>query len=99
MTGTPYFIFSFTLGAVGPPAVAQRDWKSWKHWDLGSILSRAQWVKDLALLQLQLGSRLRLGSDLWPGSSMCCGVAKNDLKKKKKFGAVFNLIILIFQFS
>ena len=49
---------------------------------MGLIPGLAQWVKDLALLQLQ--SRLKLGSDPWPGRSICCGAAKNEKKKKKK---------------
>ena len=39
---------------------------SWERWDAGSILHLAQWVRDLALLQLWLGSKLWLGSDPWP---------------------------------
>ena len=52
-------------------------------WDVGLIHSLAQWVKDLALLQLWLRLPLRLGSDPWPGSSICCGVAKNEKVFKK----------------
>ena len=37
-------------------------------------------LKDLALLQLQRRSPLWLGSDLWPGNSIC----PRRLKKKKK---------------
>ena len=47
--------------------------------------SLAQWVKDLALLQLWLSSRLWPGSDPWPRSSICCGAARGE-KKKKKWG-------------
>ena len=47
---------------------------------LGSARMRvqclAQWVKDPAMLQLQLGS------DPWPGNSICPGAAKNEKKKK-----------------
>ena len=50
---------------------------SWDHWDMGLIPSPAQWVKDLALFQLSLRSRLWLGSDPWPGNSICHGAAKN----------------------
>ena len=38
---------------------------------LGSISGQAQWVKDLALVQLWCRSQLWPGSDLWPGNSMC----------------------------
>ena len=39
-----------------------------------------QWAKDPALLQLQLGLQLWLGSHPWPGISICHRAAK---KKKK----------------
>ena len=35
------------------------------------------WFKDPELPQLQCGSQLHLGSDPWPGNSICCGAAKN----------------------
>ena len=54
-------------------------------------LARAQWVKDLALLQLQLRSQLQFGSDPWPRSSIGHGAAKNGKKKKGKEILVFNL--------
>ena len=50
----------------------------------GSIPSLAQWVKDLALLQLQLDSQQQLRSDPWPRICMCRGVAKNENKTTKK---------------
>lgn len=62
----------------GAPAAAQ-----WTRWCLGSTgtqvrsLAPAQWLKDPALPQLWLRSRLQLGSDAWPGSS------KNGRKKKR----------------
>ena len=60
----------------------------WEHWDVGSIPSPAQWVKDLVLLQLQL----RSGSDTWPGNSVCCRAAKKGEKKtNKSFRKKFSL--------
>ena len=50
---------------------------------MGSIPGPPQWVKDPALLQVQLRSRLRLGSDPWPRSGICCGVAKNERERGK----------------
>ena len=38
----------------------------------------AQWVKNLALPQLWLRSKLWLGSDPWPKNSICSGVAKEE---------------------
>ena len=53
---------------------------SWEGWDTGSIPGPAQWVKDLALLQLQYRSNLQLGSDPWSLNSKCHGVAKKQNK-------------------
>ena len=50
-------------------------------WDAGSILSQAQWVKDLLLPQVQLR---QLGSDPWPGNSICGKVAKRKERKRKE---------------
>ena len=44
---------------------------SWEHWDAGSIPGLAQWVKGLVQPQLQLKSQPWLGSDPWPGDSIC----------------------------
>ena len=63
------------------PAVAPWDWECW---DAGSIPCRVQWAKDLALPQLQLRWCLWFGSDPWPRSSMCLGLAKKWKKEKKK---------------
>ena len=46
------------------------------------VWSLAQWVKGLVLPQLQLRSQLQLGSDSWPGNSICHGAAK---KKKRLY--------------
>ena len=46
--------------------------------DAGSILGLAQWVKNMALLQLQHRLQLQLVSDLWPGNSIWCRVAKKE---------------------
>ena len=53
---------------------------SWEHQVTGFISSPAQWVKDLALLQLWLRLQLWLGSDLWPRHYICCWASK---KKRK----------------
>ena len=50
--------------------------------DTGSIPST--WLKDPALTQLWCRSQLRLGSDPWPGNSICCQVAKKKKEKEKK---------------
>ena len=57
---------------------------SLEHWDTGRTPGLAQWVKNLALLQL--GPR----SDPWPGNSTCHEVAKKE-KKKKVMGKNFIL--------
>ena len=44
-----------------------------------------QWVKDLVLPQLRLRSLLQLGSDPWPGNSICHRAAKTEKEKKKLF--------------
>ena len=54
---------------------------SWEHWDAGSILSPAQWVKGSGVATLWLRLQLCLGSDPWPGNSMCLGEPKK-LKNK-----------------
>ena len=56
---------------------------SWECWDLVLIPGPTQRVKDLTLLQLWLRSPLGLGSDPWPGTSICLRVAKNGKKKKR----------------
>ena len=66
---------SSPFGAMGSAA-------SWESWDMGLIPSLAQWIKDHTLLQLQLRLQLRLGSDSWPGTSICCRAAKNEEGKK-----------------
>ena len=61
----------------GVPAVVQCD----RHWIAG-IPRLAQWVKDLALPQLQGKPQLWLGSAPCPGNSICLRVAKKGKKKK-----------------
>ena len=50
---------------------------SWERWDTGLTPGPAQWVKNPALPQLQVRSRLQLRSDPYR-------VAKNGRKKKKE---------------
>ena len=57
--------------------------ESWECWETASLSSLAQWFNDLAL-PMQLRLKLQLGSDPWPGSSICRRVAKNGGKKKEK---------------
>ena len=71
------WLYSFPFGykrSLGIPAVAWDCCVSWKHWDACSILSTVG--KDLALLQLRLRLQLWLGSDPWPGNSICRRAAK-----------------------
>ena len=68
--------------------MAQFD--QWHLWSTGTqVQSPAQHsgLKDPGLLQLQHRLQLQLGSDPWPGNSICCRVAKKERKnnnKKKK---------------
>ena len=54
-------------------------------WDAGSLPYLAQRVKDLALLQPRYKSQRWLRSDLWPGSSICHRVGKEEKKEKTVF--------------
>ena len=54
-------------------------------WSTGSqVQSPAQYVKDLALLQVPRSSHLWLGSDPWPGNSRGHGPTRKKKKKKKE---------------
>ena len=64
------------------PGGAVESEVSLECWYTGSIPVPAQWVKDPALPQLQCRWQLWLGSDPWPGNSICCGVAKKEKKDK-----------------
>ena len=69
--------------------MVQQDQHLGSVWDVVSIPGLARWVKDPALQQLRLRLQLRLGSDPWPGNSICCGVTKNKKgggRKQKKSG-------------
>jgi len=59
----------------------------WHQRRLGSASSSpgpAQWVKDLALLQLQLRSQAGLGSDLGPGTPYASGQPKKKEEEERK---------------
>ena len=54
---------------------------SWERWNTGWLPGPAQWVMDLALLQLRLRSQLWLRSDPRSGHFMCRGAAKKGKTK------------------
>ena len=58
---------------------------SWEHWDAGLILGQAQWVKDSGCHSCSLGLQLQLGSDPWPGNSICLEVPPRQKKKSSNF--------------
>ena len=62
----------FEKSRIEVPTVVQQDWE---HWDTSTIPGLAQWFKDLALLQLWLGSHS------WTGNSICHRAAKKEKKK------------------
>ena len=57
-----------------------------EYWDAESILSLAQWVKDLALSQLWHRSQLWLRYDPWPRNSYAAPHFHQT--KKRNTGAV-----------
>ena len=65
----------------------------WECWDESSIPGLAQWVEDMALLQLWLGSQLQLRSDPWPGNSVCRRAAKKKNNNNKK-GINLNISVI-----
>ena len=68
--------------------MAQRD--GWHPGSTGTQVQspawHSQWVKDLALLQLQLKLQMWFSSDPWPGNSIGCGGGQ---KRKKKLSYLF----------
>ena len=81
---------------VGAPTVVEWNQQHLRRcWDLGSIPSPAQWVKDPVLLQLWLRSLLWLRSNPWPRSSICCKAAKKKKVKKRNLGIIFLSYIVL----
>ena len=58
-------------GAVGSMVSLER-------WPAALVPGPAQWVKDPTFPQLWFRLQLWLGSDPWPGTSMCHGAAKKE---------------------
>ena len=64
--------------------------------------SPAQWVKDPVLPQLWCRFQLRLGSDPWPGKSICRKAAKRENKTKqlhRSKAVPQSLLHTVFQFK
>ena len=76
----PYLEPEMGSSCCGIPGLAV----SWDLWDLGSSPWLAEWAKDPVLSQPWLGLRLWLGSDPWPGNSICLGVAKKKRKESER---------------
>ena len=78
-----FFFFLVKVTHAGVPAVVQQY--LWCLWSTGSKVqcpAPTQWLKDLVLPKLWTRSQLRLGSDPWPGNSICHRVAKKGKGKK-----------------
>ena len=52
--------------------------------DAGLIPGPMQWVKGPSMAAAQCRSQLWLGSEPWPGNTICCEVAKKKKKKKER---------------
>ena len=77
-------LFNSKTKSPGVPAVAQRVKNLVSLRQCGLIPSPAQWVKDLALLQLWCRSQLQLGLDPWPGNfPYAAGEARKGGKTRK----------------
>ena len=63
------------------------DW--WQHCSARTrIPSLASRLKDLAWPQLQHTSQLQLGSNPWPGNSICCRAAKKEKENRTMYVCV-----------
>jgi len=80
----------------GVPAVAQQDCAT-----LQSVKTQVRsqaghsGSKDPALLKLWYRSKLQLGSDPWPGNSICCWTAKNKKRSRCEFFLCLAMLYII----
>ena len=62
--------------------MAQRDWLHLGSNETHVGSPAPQCVKDLALPQLWCRSQLHLGTDPWPGNTICHGAAQKEREKE-----------------
>ena len=82
LTLSGHRVFAEVIGSVKMSGPAFPPWRSGMG-GVSAVPERrfdpqpGQWIKDPEVLQLQLRLKLQLGSDPWPGNSICRGAAKN----------------------